>query len=133
VIVTDRALGRLLNLIGGVLLLPLGRYYRLVPDAGASALAKAQAWLHIIGAITFPIGIALVTTQGEKLVSVPHPGFAGRERAVVCSRRSCSGPAKPEAKSRTSSHFRAYPWHSQGNRFARANWRETREEICLKP
>jgi hypothetical protein len=90
VIVTDRALGRLLNLIGGVLLLPLGRYYRLVPDAGASALAKAQAWLHIIGAIAFPIGIALVTTQGEKLVSVPHPGFAGRERAVVCSRRSCS-------------------------------------------
>jgi hypothetical protein len=132
VIVTDRALGRLLNLIGGVLLLPLGRYYRLVPDAGASALAKAQAWLHIIGAIAFPIGIALVTTQGE-WSACPIPGSLVVSAAVVCSRRSCSGPAKPEAKSRTSSHFRAYPWHSQGNRFARANWRETREEICLKP
>ena len=82
-IVTDRALCGLLNLIGGVLLLPLGRYYHLVRDPGARALAKAQAWLHIIGAIAFPIGIALVTTQGEKLVSVPHPGFAGRERGWV--------------------------------------------------
>ena len=82
-IVTDRALCGLLNLIGGVLLLPLGRYYHLIRDPGARALAKAQAWLHIIGAIAFPIGIALVTTQGDKLVSVPHPGFAGRERGWV--------------------------------------------------
>lgn len=39
-----------------------------------TSLAKTQGWLHIIGAIAFPIGIALVTTQGEKLVIVPILG-----------------------------------------------------------
>jgi hypothetical protein len=56
------------------LLFVFGLYYRLFPDAGASALAKVQGWLHIIGAIIFPIGIALVTTQGEKLVIAPILG-----------------------------------------------------------
>jgi len=63
-----------LNLIGGVLLFLFGLYYRLFHEAGASALAKVQGWLHIIGAIAFPIGIALVTTQGEKLVIAPIIG-----------------------------------------------------------
>jgi hypothetical protein len=63
-----------LNLIGGVLLFLFGLYYRLVPDAGATALAKAQGWLHMTGAIVFPIGIVLVTTQGEKLVVAPIVG-----------------------------------------------------------
>jgi len=94
VIVTDRALGRLLNLIGGVLLLPLGRYYRLVPDAGASALAKAQAWLHIIGAIAFPIGIALVTTQGENWSACPILGSL-----VVSGLWSVRGDRVPDQQS----------------------------------
>ncbi len=63
-----------LNLIGGVLLFLFGLYYRLFPEVGTSALAKTQGWLHIIGAIAFPIGIALVTTQGEKLVIAPIIG-----------------------------------------------------------
>jgi len=63
-----------LNLIGGVLLFLFGLYHRLVPDAGASSLAKTQGWLHMTGAIVFPIGIALVTTQGEKLVVAPIIG-----------------------------------------------------------
>ena len=39
-----------LNLIGGVLLFLFGLYYRLVPAAGTSTLAKVQGWLHMIGA-----------------------------------------------------------------------------------
>ena len=47
-----------LNLIGGVLLLLFGRYYRLVPAAVTSTLAKVQGWLHMIGAVLFPAGVA---------------------------------------------------------------------------
>ena len=32
-----------LNLVGGVLLFPFGLYYRLVPAAGTTTLAKVQA------------------------------------------------------------------------------------------
>src|SRR5438445_13578981 len=53
-----------LNLIGGVLLFLFGLYYRLVPAAGTTALAKVQGWLHIIGAIVFPVGVAVVLTKG---------------------------------------------------------------------
>jgi hypothetical protein len=63
-----------LNLVGGVLLFLFGLYYRVVPRAAESGLAKAQAWLHITGAILFPIGIALVTMEGEALVIVPIVG-----------------------------------------------------------
>jgi hypothetical protein len=37
-----------LNLIGGVLLFLFGLFYRLVPAAGATTLAKVQGWLHMI-------------------------------------------------------------------------------------
>ncbi len=63
-----------LNLIGGVLMFLFGLYYRLVPRAGVGMLAKLQASLHIIGAILFPIGIALVTLKGHELVIVPIVG-----------------------------------------------------------
>jgi hypothetical protein len=52
-----------LNLVGGVLMFLAGLYYRLVPEAGASALAKVQGTLHIAAAIVFPIGIAAVLTN----------------------------------------------------------------------
>jgi len=49
-----------LNLIGGLLLFLFGLYYRLVPAAGTSQLAKLQGWLHMIGAVAFPAGVAIV-------------------------------------------------------------------------
>jgi hypothetical protein len=49
-----------LNLIGGVLLFLFGLFYRVVPAAGSTALAKLQGWLHIVGAIVFPVGVGLV-------------------------------------------------------------------------
>jgi formate/nitrite transporter FocA (FNT family) len=63
-----------LNLIGGVLLFLFGLYYRLVPSAGTSTLAKVQGWLHMIGAIVFPVGIAIVILKGEALIAIPIVG-----------------------------------------------------------
>jgi hypothetical protein len=63
-----------LNLIGGVLLFLFGLYYRLVPAAGASGLAKLQGWLHIIGSIVFPAGVGIVIMRGEAVVAVPILG-----------------------------------------------------------
>jgi len=63
-----------LNLVGGVLLFVFGLYYRLVPAAGGSGLARIQGWLHIIGAIVFPAGVAIVVSKGETLVAIPIVG-----------------------------------------------------------
>ena len=63
-----------LNLVGGVLLFLFGLYYRLVPAAGTTVLAKIQGWLHISGSIVFPAGIAIVQLKGDALVAVPIVG-----------------------------------------------------------
>jgi formate/nitrite transporter FocA (FNT family) len=63
-----------LNLVGGVLLFLFGLYYRLIPAAGKSALAKVQGWLHIVGAIVFPLGVAIVVLKGESLIALPIIG-----------------------------------------------------------
>jgi hypothetical protein len=62
------------NLVGGVLLFVFGLYYRLVPAAGDSALAKLQGWLHIAGAILFPVGVAVVVSKGETFIILPIIG-----------------------------------------------------------
>ena len=62
------------NLIGGVMLFLFGLYYRLVPAAGTSALAKVQGWLHIIGAILFPAGVAVVILKGTSFIAAPIVG-----------------------------------------------------------
>ena len=62
------------NLVGGVLLFLFGLYYRLVPQAGASRLAKLQGWLHMVGAIVFPVGVGIVITKGESLAAIPIIG-----------------------------------------------------------
>ena len=78
-----------LNLIGGVLLFLFGLYYRLVPAAGASALARVQGWLHMTGAILFPAGIAVVILKGLR----PRRSQARClwSRQWPCSASSCSG------------------------------------------
>jgi hypothetical protein len=63
-----------LNLLGGVLLFLFGLYYRLVPAAGAGALAKVQGWLHIIGGILMPAGVAMVITHGAGFIAIPILG-----------------------------------------------------------
>lgn len=63
-----------LNLVGGVLLFLFGLYYRLIPAAGRSTLAKVQGWLHMTGAILFPAGIALVVLKGTAFLIAPVLG-----------------------------------------------------------
>ena len=63
-----------LNLIGGALLLLFGLYYRLVPAAGTSTLAKVQGWLHMIGAVLFPAGVAGVLLKGPSFEAAPIAG-----------------------------------------------------------
>jgi hypothetical protein len=63
-----------LNLIGGVLLFLFGLYYRLIPAAGTTTLAKVQGWLHIAGAILFPAGVAVVLLKGPSLEAAPILG-----------------------------------------------------------
>src|SRR5262250_2759004 len=49
-----------LNLLGFVALFLAGLYYRVVPEAAASILAKVHAVAAIVGALLFPVGIASV-------------------------------------------------------------------------
>ena len=63
-----------LNLVGGVLLFVFGLYYRLMPAAGSTSLAKLQGSLHIVGAIVFPAGIALVLLKGTTFIAAPIVG-----------------------------------------------------------
>ena len=63
-----------LNLLGGILLFVFGLYYRLVPAAGKSALAKVQGWLHMIGGILMPLGVAAVVTYGTGFITIPILG-----------------------------------------------------------
>jgi hypothetical protein len=63
-----------LNLIGGVLLFLFGLYYRVIPQAGSMVLAKVQGWLHIVGAILFPAGVAVVLTKGPAFEVAPITG-----------------------------------------------------------
>ena len=63
-----------LNLICGVLLFLFGLYYRLVPAAGTTRLAQVQGWLHMVGAIVFPAGIAAVLLKGHSLEAMPIVG-----------------------------------------------------------
>ena len=62
------------NLVGGVLLFVFGLYYRVVPAAGGSLLAKWQGWLHITGAILFPVGVAIVIGKGAGFIVLPIIG-----------------------------------------------------------
>jgi hypothetical protein len=63
-----------LNLVGGVLLFLFGLYYRLVPAAGTTALAKVQGSLHIAGGILFPIGVAAVLLKGPSVEAATIAG-----------------------------------------------------------
>ena len=69
-----------LNLVGGVLLFLFGLYYRVVPAAGRMTLARIQGWLHIVGAVLFPAGIAVVLLYGPAWTAAPIVGSL-----IVCA------------------------------------------------
>jgi drug/metabolite transporter (DMT)-like permease len=55
-----------LNLLGFVALFLAGLYYYVVPQAAKGTLAAAQAWISVVGAILFPLGIAAVLLGGPQ-------------------------------------------------------------------
>jgi hypothetical protein len=63
-----------LNLVGGVLLFLFGLYYRLIPLAGRSLLAKVQGTLHIVGGIMFPVGIGITLLANHAYMAIPIIG-----------------------------------------------------------
>ena len=71
------------NLVGGVLLFVFGLYYRMVPAARDSVLATWQSWLHIAGALLFPVGVAIVIRKGESFIVLPIIGSLIVVAAVV--------------------------------------------------
>ena len=54
-----------LNLLGFVTMFLSALYYRAVPEAAASRLARYQAVVSVAGAIVFPVGIACVLLGGH--------------------------------------------------------------------
>ena len=54
-----------LNLLGFVTMFLSALYYRVVPEAAASGLARYQAVVSVAGAVVFPIGIACVLLGGH--------------------------------------------------------------------
>jgi hypothetical protein len=63
-----------LNLVGGVLLFLFGLYYRLVPAAGNTTLARVQGWLHILGGLLLPMGVALTLLNHGAYFAAPAVG-----------------------------------------------------------
>ena len=54
-----------LNLLGFVTMFLSALYYRVVPEAAASGLARYQAIVSVAGAVVFPIGITCVLLGGH--------------------------------------------------------------------
>lgn len=89
-----------LNLVGGVLLFLFGLYYRVFPAVGQTALARIQGWLHMVGGLLFPAGIALALGVGHAWEPVAIIGalivFAAMALfAVVVYRAERAAAAQP--------------------------------------
>jgi hypothetical protein len=70
-----------INLVGFVGLFLAGLYYRLVPEAAASVLAKVQAVVAIMAAVIFPVGIGGVLLSGRDVrTDHRHRRIAGLRR-----------------------------------------------------
>ncbi|MCZ4274192.1 hypothetical protein [Maritalea porphyrae] len=60
-----------LNLVGWVTMAFFGLFYKLVPQAGESLIAKVHLGVALLGLISFVPGIAMaISGQGETLVKI---------------------------------------------------------------
>jgi hypothetical protein len=62
------------NLLGFVSLFLAGLYYHLAPNAAGTRLAGIQAWIAVVGAVVFPIGIGIVVLAGPQYEVIPILG-----------------------------------------------------------
>jgi len=99
-----------LNLLGFVTMFLSALYYRVVPEAGASGLARYQAIVSVAGAVVFPIGIACVLLGGhDRFEPVVVAGaltvLLGMALFAVIVFRTCGQeramPVAAEARART--------------------------------
>ena len=63
-----------LNLLGFVALFLAALYYNAVPLAANIVLAKAHAWIAVVGAVIFPAGVAMVLLGGHHYELTPIIG-----------------------------------------------------------
>jgi len=121
-----------LNLIGGVLLFLFGLYYRLFPAAGTMTLAKVQGWLHMVGAILFPAGIAVALLKGPAFEGSADRGIADRRcgDSPVCRGRVSDLAGLNPLGDAARPHLQPHPWHSASQRFAAPAAHTTHEKIC---
>ncbi len=98
-----------LNLLGFVTMFLSALYYRVVPGAAASGLARYQAIVSVAGAVVFPIGIACVLVGGhDRFEPVVVAGaltvLLGMALFAVIVFRTCgqerATPAAAEARAR---------------------------------
>jgi len=98
-----------LNLLGFVTMFLSALYYRVVPEAAASGLARYQAVVSVAGAVVFPIGIACVLVGGhDRFEPVVVAGaltvFLGMALFAVIVFRTCgqqrATPAAAEGRPR---------------------------------
>jgi uncharacterized membrane protein len=98
-----------LNLLGFVTMFLSALYYRVVPEAAASGLARYQAIVSVAGAVVFPIGIACVLLGGhDRFEPVVVAGaltvLLGMALFAVIVFRTCgqqrATPAAAEARAR---------------------------------
>ena len=99
-----------LNLLGFVTMFLSALYYRVVPEAAASALARYQAIVSVAGAVVFPIGIGCVLLGGhDRFEPVVVAGaltvLLGMALFAVIVFRTCGQeramPVAAEARART--------------------------------
>jgi hypothetical protein len=99
-----------LNLLGFVTMFLSALYYRVVPEAAASALVRYQAIVSVAGAVVFPIGIGCVLLGGhDRFESVVVAGaltvLLGMALFAVIVFRTCGQeramPVAAEARART--------------------------------
>ena len=93
-----------LNLLGFVVMFLSALYYRVFPKAAASRLAPYQAIVSVVGAITFPIGIACVILGGQErfepvVVAGALIGFLGMLMFAVIVYRTAEAFAPSSASS----------------------------------
>jgi len=65
-----------INLIGWLSFFAIGLYYRAVPDAGASRLARIQFWALLIGILVMALSLSMLLTTGAAIWG-PLTGLGG--------------------------------------------------------
>lgn len=73
-----------INLLGFTLMTIFGLAYRVMPQMAEGGLAKAQFWLHQVGALLLLVGL-YVLMSGKTMPGIPAPILPVAEGLVLAS------------------------------------------------